>query len=53
MRPRTKLSIPDPSESEFENFDRVVKTLLAAKKEDVLKLEKKVHRKRRRRLPRF
>ncbi|MDQ2842048.1 MAG: hypothetical protein M3Y72_13600 [Acidobacteriota bacterium] len=29
MRPRTKITIPNPSESEFENFDRFVRIVLA------------------------
>jgi hypothetical protein len=29
MRPRTKITIPNPSESELENFDRFVRIVLA------------------------
>jgi hypothetical protein len=29
MRPRTKITIPNPPESEFENFDRFVRIVLA------------------------
>ena len=29
MRPRTKIEIPNPSTSEFENFDRFVRIVLA------------------------
>ncbi len=29
MRPRTKIEIPNPSGSEFENFDRFVRIVLA------------------------
>ena len=29
MRPRTKIQLPNPSESEFENFDRFVRLALA------------------------
>jgi hypothetical protein len=29
MRPRTKITIPNPSASEFENFDRFVRIVLA------------------------
>jgi hypothetical protein len=29
MRPRTKITIPNPSKSEFENFDRFVRIVLA------------------------
>jgi hypothetical protein len=32
MRARTKVDIPNRSESEFENFDRAVKILLTKKK---------------------
>jgi hypothetical protein len=29
MRPRTRITIPNPSASEFENFDRFVRIALA------------------------
>lgn len=29
MRPRTKITIPNPSENEFENFDKFVRIVLA------------------------
>jgi hypothetical protein len=29
MRPRTKLPIPEPTGSEFENFDRLMKLLVS------------------------
>jgi len=29
MRPRTKITIPNPSKSEIENFDRFVRIVLA------------------------
>jgi hypothetical protein len=29
VRPRTKIEIPNPSNSEFENFDRFVRIVLA------------------------
>jgi hypothetical protein len=32
MRARTKVEIPNRSESEFENFDRAVKAILTKKK---------------------
>jgi hypothetical protein len=32
MRARTKIEIPNRSESEFENFDRAVKAILTKKK---------------------
>ena len=32
MRPRTKITIPNPSESEFENFDRFVRIVLTKPK---------------------
>jgi hypothetical protein len=32
MRARTKVEIPNRSESEFENFDRAVKAMLTKKK---------------------
>jgi hypothetical protein len=32
MRARTKIDIPNRSESEFENFDRAVKAILTKKK---------------------
>jgi len=32
MRPRTKLPIPEPSGSEFENFDRLMGILLSKAK---------------------
>jgi hypothetical protein len=28
MRPRTRIEIPNPSQSEFENFDRFVRIVL-------------------------
>jgi len=31
MRPRTQIAIPEPKGSEFENFDRLVSTLVKAK----------------------
>ena len=36
MRPRTKIEIPNRSDSEFENFDRVVSILLTKKKPPVV-----------------
>ena len=32
MRPRTKITIPNPSASEFENFDRFVRIVLTKPK---------------------
>ncbi len=32
MRPRTKITIPNPSESESENFDRFVRIVLSKPK---------------------
>jgi hypothetical protein len=32
MRPRTKIELANPSESEFENFDRFVRIVLASGK---------------------
>lgn len=31
MRPRTKLPIPEPTGTEFENFDRLMKILVTKK----------------------
>lgn len=31
MRPRTKLPIPEPTGTEFENFDRLMKILITKK----------------------
>jgi len=31
MRPRTQIAIPEPKDSEFENFDRLVGILMRAK----------------------
>lgn len=32
MRPRTKLPIPEPTDSEFQNFDRLMGILLSKRK---------------------
>ena len=32
MRPRTRITLPNPSESEFENFDRFVRVVLSKPK---------------------
>lgn len=37
MKPPIKLPIPEPGESEFENFDRLVGVLLKAKPRKVAK----------------
>jgi len=50
MRPRTRIEIPNPSHSEFENFDRAVKILLTKRKPDAEKPKKPQATKRR--LPR-
>jgi len=50
MRPRTKIEIPNPSESEFENFDRFVRIVLAKGKP--AKEEKPKAKPQRKRLPR-
>jgi hypothetical protein len=51
MRPRTKITIPNPSENEFENFDRFVRIVLSKGKP--AKEEKpKAKPQARRRLPR-
>jgi len=53
MRPRTKLPIPEPSGSEFENFDRLAGILLSKHpKKKPAKAAGKVHRRKRTRLPR-
>jgi len=39
MRPRTKLPIPEPKGSEFQNFDRLMKILIAKKPKPVVKKE--------------
>ena len=31
MRPRTKIAIPEPKDSEFENFDRLAGILMRVK----------------------
>jgi hypothetical protein len=49
MRPRTKINLPNPSHSEFENFDRVVGILLTKKKPPVVAKPK---RNQEQRLPR-
>jgi hypothetical protein len=51
MRPRTKIPIPEPRGSEFENFDRMVK-VLASKTRPPKAIRKKKAAKRQRRLPR-
>jgi hypothetical protein len=44
MRARTKIDIPNRSESEFENFDRAVKTILSKKKPGAQKMRKRLKR---------
>jgi hypothetical protein len=50
MRPRTKLPIPEPTGSEFHNFDRLMKILIT-KKSRTAKVQP-AKSQRRRRLPR-
>jgi hypothetical protein len=52
MRPRTKITIPNPSESEFENFDRFVRIVLAKGKPAKEERSKAKPQARARRLPR-
>ena len=54
MRPRTRLPVPEPSGSEFENFDRLMGILLSkAKPKPATKPNRsKGHAARRARLPR-
>jgi hypothetical protein len=52
MRPRTKISLPNPSASEFENFDRVVGILLTKKKPPVIAKPAGKKHQERERLPR-
>ena len=51
MRPRTKLPIPEPTGTEFENFDRLLKILVKKKPQPATKQAAKAQV-RRRRLPR-
>jgi len=51
MRPRTKITIPNPSASEFENFDRFVRIVLA-KGKPAKTATPKANRQASRRLPR-
>jgi hypothetical protein len=48
MRPRTKIAIPEPKGSEFENFDRLAGILMRVKP----KKKKKVQAKRKPSKPR-
>ena len=50
MRPRTKLPIPEPTGSEFHNFDRLMKILI--KKKPPVKAAEPAKDQERRRLPR-
>jgi len=44
MRPRTKLPIEKPGQSEFKNFDRLMGTLLKAKPRKTAKVEREPER---------
>ena len=37
MRPRTRIEVPNPSESEFENFDKAIGMILTKKKQATAK----------------
>jgi hypothetical protein len=52
MRPRTTITIPNPSGSEFENFDRFVRIVLAKGKPAKEEKPKAKRQARKRRLPR-
>jgi hypothetical protein len=52
MRPRTKLPIPEPTGSEFENFDRLARILASKTRAPQAKRKKAAKAKRQRRLPR-
>lgn len=52
MRPRTKIEIPNPSASEFENFDRFVRIVLAKGKPSKEEKPKVKPQAPKRRLPR-
>ena len=52
MRPRTKIEIPNPSASEFENFDRFVRIVLAKGKPAKQERTEVKPQSRKRRLPR-
>ena len=57
MRPRTRLPIPEPKGSEFQNFDRLMKILIAKKPPAKAAVERPAEpakdQVRRRRLPRW
>lgn len=52
MRPRTKISLLNPSPSEFENFDRFVQIVLAKGKPQKKEKPEAKPQARKRRLPR-
>ena len=52
MRPRTKIAIPNPSASEFDNFDRFVRIVLAKGKPSKEERPKAKPQAAERRLPR-
>jgi hypothetical protein len=55
MMPRTKLPIPEPTDDEFKNFDRVMRIIVSAPPMPMVKKEKPAAKKRatlQRRLPR-
>lgn len=52
MRPRTKITLSNPSESEFENFDRFVRIVLAKGKPTKAERPKAKTQARKGRLPR-
>lgn len=52
MRPRTKITLPNPSESEFENFDRFVRIVLSKPKPAKAAPEKAKSQSAKRPLPR-
>jgi len=51
MRPRTKLPIPEPTGTEFENFDRLMK-LIVSKPAKQIDAKAKTKKASQRRLPR-
>ena len=52
MRPRTKLPIPNPTGSEFENFDRLTGILLSKSSKKKARKKAAAKSQRKRRLPR-